>query len=100
VFNRLFVRSDALTRQLSALLADERRQYLANCEEQGMSKRTLRSKARILLSITNYLELAHRPQQEISLQEIERAAIRWSRKHYPSTSDACGKNSFRRLSHG
>jgi hypothetical protein len=33
VFNRLFSRSDALARQSSAPLADERRQYLANCEE-------------------------------------------------------------------
>jgi hypothetical protein len=61
VFNRLFVRSDALTRQLSAPLVDERRQYLANCEGQGMSNSTLRSKARNLLSIANYLKLAHRP---------------------------------------
>src|SRR6185436_17948711 len=36
LFNRLFVRSDGLSRQLSAPLADERRQYLAKCEEQGM----------------------------------------------------------------
>jgi hypothetical protein len=73
LFDRLFVRSDALTRQLSAPLADERRQYLANCGEQGMSKSTLRSKARILLSAADHLKLAHRPQGQISIQEIERA---------------------------
>jgi integrase/recombinase XerD len=80
VFNRLFVRSDALTRQLSAPLADERRQYLAKCEEQGMSKKTLRSKARILLSVANYMKLGHRPGDQISIQEIGKAASRWSRK--------------------
>jgi len=80
VFNRLFFRSDALTRQLSAPLADERRQYLAGCEEQGMSKSTLRSKARILVSIAEYLKLAHRPQDQISIREIEKAASRWSRE--------------------
>jgi integrase/recombinase XerD len=80
VFNRLFVGSDALTRQLSAPLVDERCQYLANCEDQGMHRSTLRSKARMLMSIEDYLKLAHRPEQQISLQEIERAAIRWSRK--------------------
>jgi len=34
MFNQLFFRSDALTRQLSAPLVDERRQYLAGvyCE--------------------------------------------------------------------
>src|SRR5262249_40854719 len=80
VFNRLFFRSDALTRQLSAPLADERRRYLAGCEEQGMSKSTLRSKARILVSIAEHLKLAHRPQDQISMREIEKAASRWSRK--------------------
>jgi len=45
-----------------------------------MSKCTLRSKARILLSIADYLKLAHRPQGQISMQEIEKAARRWSRK--------------------
>jgi hypothetical protein len=44
MFNQLFFRSDALTRQLSAPLVDERRQYLAHCAAQGMSKCTLRIK--------------------------------------------------------
>jgi hypothetical protein len=83
VFNRLFVRSDALNRQLSAPLAAERCQYLAGCEEQGMSRSTLRSKARVLLSIADHLKLAHRPQGgQISMQEIEKAVSRWSRKRY------------------
>ena len=51
-----------------------------------MSKSTLRSKARILLSIADYLKLAHRPQGQISIQEIERAASRWSRKKCSSPS--------------
>lgn len=88
MFNRLFVRSDALTRQLSAPLADERRQYLANCEEQGMAKSTLRSKARILLSIADYLQLAHRPQGQINVQEIQKAASRWSRKRCSQPSQS------------
>jgi len=45
-----------------------------------MSKSTLRSKARILVSIAEYLKLAHRPQDQISMREIEKAASRWSRK--------------------
>jgi hypothetical protein len=48
MFNQLFFRSDALTRQLSAPLVDERRQYLAHCAAPGMSKCTLRMKARLL----------------------------------------------------
>jgi len=41
MFNRLFSRSDALTRQLSAQLVEERRQYLAQCAADGMSMETL-----------------------------------------------------------
>jgi len=86
MFNRLFVRSDALNRQLSAPLADERRHYLANCAEQGMSHKTLRSKARILISIANHLKLADRREDQISVQEIGKAAGRWSRKKRSSPS--------------
>jgi hypothetical protein len=78
MFDQLFFRSDALTRQLSAPLVDERRQYLAQCLAQGMSKCTLRMKARLLLSIAEYLRLAERPNDTISLPEIKKAASRWS----------------------
>ena len=44
-----------------------------------MSKSTLRSKARILLSIADYLKLARQPQGQISMLEIEKAARRWTR---------------------
>jgi hypothetical protein len=44
MLNRLFFRSDGLTRQLSAPLVNERRQYLAQCAAQGMSKHTMRMK--------------------------------------------------------
>jgi predicted metal-dependent enzyme (double-stranded beta helix superfamily) len=36
MFGNLFVRSDALARQVSAPLVDERRRYLVHCAEQGM----------------------------------------------------------------
>ena len=74
MFNQLFFRSDALTRQLSGPLVDERRRYLAHCAAQGMSNCTLRMKARLLLSIAEYLRLAERPNDAISLVEIEKAA--------------------------
>jgi len=70
MFDQLFFRSDALTRQLAAQLVDERRQYLAHCAAQGMSKCTLHIKARLLLSIAEYLRLAERPNDAISLVEI------------------------------
>lgn len=90
MFNRLFVRSDALNRQLAAPLADERRRYLANCEEQGMSQKTLRSKARILVSIANHLKSAYRPPEQITLQQIGKAASRWVHKKRSSPSIRLG----------
>jgi integrase/recombinase XerD len=93
MFNQLFFRSDALTRQLSAPLVDERRQYLAHCAAQGMSKCTLRIKARLLLSIAEYLRLAERPNDAISLVEIEKAARRWSRHNWPSPKSSHAKRS-------
>jgi site-specific recombinase XerD len=93
MFNQLFFRSDALTRQLSAPLVDERRQYLAHCAAQGMSKCTLRIKARLLLSIAEYLRLAERPNDAISLVEIEKAARRWSRRNWPSPKSSHAKRS-------
>jgi hypothetical protein len=43
-----------------------------------MARRTLRMKARLLLSITEYLRLAERPYSRIALPEIEKAADRCS----------------------
>jgi hypothetical protein len=77
MFDQLFFRSNALTRQLSAPLVNERRQYLAQCAAQGMSKHTLQMKARLLLSIAEYLRLAERPHDTITLPEIKTAASRW-----------------------
>jgi len=93
MFNQLFFRSDALTRQLSAPLVDERRQYLAECASQGMSRKSLRAKSLILLSIVEHLRLGHRPKDQISLAEIKEAARRWSRHNWPSASSPYVKRS-------
>ena len=84
MFNQLFSRSDALTRQLSAPLVEERRRYLAQCAAEGMSMETLRMKSRLLLSIVKYLRLGHRRGDLISVSEINDAARRWSRRNLPS----------------
>jgi len=93
MFNQLFFRSDALTRQLAAPLVDERRQYLALCAAQGMSKCTLEVKARLLLSIAEYLRLADHPNDTISLPEIKKAASRWSSHNWPSPESSPAKRS-------
>jgi hypothetical protein len=77
MFSQLFRRSDALARQMSAPLVYERDQYLNHCAAQGMSRKTLRGKARFILSIAECFRLADRPDDIISLAEIER-------RHYGS----------------
>ena len=81
MFDQLFFRSDALTRQLSAPLIYERCQYLVKRAAQGMTKCTLRTKARLLLSITEYLRLANRPNDTISLPEIEKSGWPMVKSH-------------------
>jgi integrase/recombinase XerD len=93
MFNQLFFRSDALTRQLSAPLVDERRQYLARCAAQGMSTCTMRVKARLLLSIAEYLRLGERPNDTITLLDIKRAATRWSSHNWPPPQSSHAKRS-------
>lgn len=91
MLDQLFFRSDALTRQLSVPLIDERCQYLAQCAAQGMARRTLRVKARLLLSIAEYLRLAERHDDTISFSEIEKAARRWSSLNWPSSKSSYAK---------
>jgi hypothetical protein len=79
MFNQLFFRSDALTRQLSAPLVHERRQYLAHCAAQGMSECTMRMKARLLLSIAEYLRLADGLRQ-IARMPSGRGNTSWHRR--------------------
>src|SRR4029077_2945297 len=93
MFNRLFTRSDALTRQLSAPLVEERRRYLAQCAAEGMSMETLRMKSRLLLSIVKYLRLGHRGRDVITVSEINEAARRWSRRNLPSANSRYVKDS-------
>jgi len=93
MFNQLFLRSDGLNRALSAPLVEERRQYLTQCASQGMSRKTLLAQLRILLSIVEYLRLGHRPEDMITLAEIEDAAWRWSRHNWHSANSRHVKNS-------
>src|SRR5260370_15514010 len=93
MFNQLFFRSDALARQLLAPVVDERRRYLAQCASQGMSRKTLRTKSQILLSIVESQRLGQRPKQRISLAAIQQAARRWSRHNWPSAKSLYVKQS-------
>jgi hypothetical protein len=70
MFNQLFFRSDALTRQLSAPLVYERGQYLNHWATLGMSRRTLREKARLLLFIEECLRLDQRASGPASADNV------------------------------
>jgi integrase/recombinase XerD len=97
MFKQLFFRSGALARQASGPLVYERSRYLTQCAVQGMSKSTLRGKARLLLSIAECLQLADRPDDKISLPEIKSAATRWSRHDRRSLKAGRAKSSQRQF---
>ena len=80
MFDQLFERSHALTRQRSAPLADERRRYISHCMAQGMAKRTLRLTAELLLAVEDRLRLGNRPNSLISRQEVEDEGESWSKR--------------------
>src|ERR1017187_1528968 len=80
MFDQLFERSHALARHLSGPLVDERRRYLVRCAEQGMAKSTLRRAAELLKAAEGSLKLADRPFASITIQEIEEAGSRCSRR--------------------
>jgi integrase/recombinase XerD len=80
MFEQLFERSHALTRQRTAPLADERRRFVVHCFEQGLARSTVRLTAELLIAVEKYLKLAERPNSLIDLPEIEDAGERWSRR--------------------
>jgi site-specific recombinase XerD len=81
MFERLFKRPRALTRQRNGPLAEERLRYLVHCAEQQMSRRTLRGIAIYTLIIAEALRLADRPGELVTRAEIEAGAGRWANRH-------------------
>jgi len=80
MFEQLFERPYALSRQRTGPLAEERRCYLVHCAEEKMSPRTLRDIAGYILVIANTLRLADRPGELITVAEIEAGADRWANR--------------------
>ena len=85
MFEVLFTRLYALARHCNGPLAEERRRYLANCAEHGMAIPTLKVVAHYLLRIAKYLKLGKRRNDQVSMAEVEAAAVRWAnrRPHPP-----------------
>ena len=80
MFEQLFERPYALSRQRTGPLAEERRCYLVHCAEEKMSPRTLRDIAGHILVIANTLRLADRAGELITSAEIEAGADRWANR--------------------
>jgi integrase/recombinase XerD len=80
MFEQLFERADALARQRSGPLLEERRRYLSHLADQGMARNTLRVIAYYLLGAAAYLRLAERPDAIVSAEELDQAAILWAQR--------------------
>ena len=86
MFDRLFERSCALTRQCTGALPKERERFLGHLADQGMAKTTMRVAAEYLLIVERLLHLEARPGDIISRAEIARTAARWGRERKSSSA--------------
>jgi site-specific recombinase XerD len=91
MFEQLIEHPFALARHRNSPLAEQRCRFLIHCAGEGMTRKTLRNMARYLLVITTSLRLAERPDDRITLAEIEVEADRWAnRPNRPSTAKPAG----------
>ena len=74
MFEQLFVKPHALVRHSAEPLFDERREFLTHLKERGLPRVTLRWHADMLLRVADALQLADRPGEMISRDEIDRCA--------------------------
>jgi hypothetical protein len=74
LFDQLFRCPRAVARHGGAPLRQERLAFLAHLADLGLSLSTLRGHATVLLVIVNSLDLASRPGETITHEEIKRKA--------------------------
>lgn len=75
MFDQLFKSPRAIDRHSKSPLLEQRLRYLAHCAEQGSTRSSLRLIAQHLLVYIDLLDLE--AGDEISLEQIHRAAIKW-----------------------
>ena len=80
MFETMFKYQWAVERHNSAEMLDERLGFLKQRAAEGLSKRTMRETAQYLLTVMDYLRLPTRGAEVICSDEIEEAAIRWSKR--------------------
>ena len=76
--DQIFVRSDALRRQLTGPLREAWLAYLRHRAEQGAPRSTLRVLAQSLLAVIKYLNLEEKG--TVTTTQIKRAANQWARR--------------------
>jgi site-specific recombinase XerD len=75
MFEQLFQEPRVVARHRAAPLVDERHRYLVHLAEQGLSHYTLVKTANVLIRATANLDLAKRPGENISRNEVRRKMI-------------------------
>jgi site-specific recombinase XerD len=84
MFEQLFEGPEALARQHTGPLVEERRAYLTHLAGQGTARSTLRSIARYLVAAVESLRLAQRPGELITTAEVRERAALWAGLLRPS----------------
>jgi integrase/recombinase XerD len=80
MYEKLFVSEGTLVRHQSAPFFEERKQYLQHCAEEGYSQSTLLRIARGLFWIARRFQAKLSSHQDITPEEIEKAANQWARQ--------------------
>jgi len=80
MFDTLFKDSAVVERHRTAAMLEERLRYLKQQADDGLGKQSLCKSSFYLLAIMDCLRLPSRPREIIGAAEIERAAVRWSKR--------------------
>lgn len=90
-FEEYLVLPSAIARHRSAPLAKQREQFLAYLQTLGSARRDLRTKAAYLLQVVRVLKL--HTLRDVTTEEVNRAAERWSRHRGRYSSHRAGRGS-------
>lgn len=82
MYEKLFVFEATIVRHQSAPFFQERKRYVQHCAEEGYSQSTLLRIARQLFWIAKRFQAKLSSHQDITSEEIEKAANQWARQQY------------------
>ncbi|MGO9264497.1 MAG: tyrosine-type recombinase/integrase [Candidatus Binataceae bacterium] len=87
MFDRLFQCPATVARHSNAPYAEQRRRYLAICEQQGDPTTTLTSKATALFRIARALSV-HPDLQQVTMEQVQAAAYKWKQHESSNIGDS------------